>query len=249
MRSTIHEMRNQLTVSVANIEAFIDGKLAPTPERLEAVLHALRKLDALMYELRPSAASETSATKIAPVDICALIYKETVAIEATAQAAGIKLHVDRCSLRHPECSVFACDPVQVSQVIMNVLLNAIKYTGRGGTVTLYCHREPGVLALDISDSGPGVPLAERQTIFENGVRGSAAHDDSGSGLGLAVVRGIVDAHGGTVTVADSRIGGALFTIRLPGAARFDPACAHCGDLSSSLGDVTSPLHENAAPVA
>jgi two-component system, OmpR family, sensor histidine kinase BaeS len=240
MRSTVHEMRNQLTVAVANIEAFIDGKLMPTRDRLGAVLLALNKLDALMNDLRPSARSERAATNMRPVDVCALILSETIAMEATAEAAGITLDVDICTRQHLECSRFLCDAMQVSQVIKNVLLNAIKYTGRGGRVKLYCHREPGVVALEISDSGPGVPVAERQTIFESGVRGSAATIAAGSGVGLAVVRGILDAHGGTVTVADSAIGGARFVIRLPGDTSAADACISCGDRSPLLHESVTP---------
>jgi signal transduction histidine kinase len=245
MRSTVHEMRNQLTVSVANIEAFIDGKLAPTRERLEAVLHALYKLDALMSDLKP-AGSEFPPAKLQAVDVCALIYKESIAFEASAQAAGVTLSVDRCALEHAECTSFVCDPAQVSQVVTNVLLNAIKFTGRGGVVKLSCHREAGVLALDVSDNGPGIPVSERQVIFERGVRGSAANTAAGSGVGLAVVRGIVEGHGGTVTVADSRIGGALFAIRLPGvgdAFGGAGACAACGERHSAV------LQHSVAPAA
>jgi signal transduction histidine kinase len=122
------------------------------------------------------------------------------------------------------------------------LLNAIKYSGRGGFVTLYCHREPGVLALEISDSGPGVPLAERQAIFGSGVRGSAAPSVPGSGVGLAVVQGIVEAHGGTVSVAEGGSGGAVFTIRLPGIASVSSA-------RLSPDDRSSAVHESPIPIA
>jgi signal transduction histidine kinase len=118
-----------------------------------------------------------------------------------------------------------CDPVQVSQVVTNVLLNAIRHTGRGGLVTLCCHREPGVLALAISNTGPGVPVAEREATFARGVRGSTVRSVPGSGVGLAVVQGIVDAHGGTVSVTDNIPGGALFTIRLPGRVELVHASA------------------------
>jgi two-component system sensor histidine kinase BaeS len=225
MRSTIHEMRNQLTVAVGNIEAFLDGKLAPTPQRLTAVLGALHALDSLMSELPSSAGARPPAPKLEPADMCALIARESVALEATAQAAGVRLYVDQCALTHSECSVFMCDPVQVSQVVTNVLLNAIRHTGRGGLVTLCCHREPGVLALAISNTGPGVPVAEREATFARGVRGSTVRSVPGSGVGLAVVQGIVDAHGGTVSVTDNIPGGALFTIRLPGRVELVHASA------------------------
>ncbi len=227
MRSTIHEMRNQLTISVANIEAFIDGKLAPTTQRLEAVLNALHKLNVLIDDLRLVADIAAAAPKLELVDMCALVAREALALEATAHNAGIRLHVDQCALTHPECAVFTCDPVQVGQVITNMLLNAINYTGRGGTVTLYCHREPGVLAVEISDSGPGIPAAERGLIFERGVRGSAGASVAGKGLGLAVCQSLVHAHGGTIAVAESGSGGALFTIRLPGPTAPFATCTVC----------------------
>jgi signal transduction histidine kinase len=242
MRSTVHEMRNQLSVSVASLEAFIDGKLAPTPERLRAVLYALRKLEGLLLEATPGTLAAMAPPKLQPVDLCALVLREVLALEATAQAAGIRLHVDRCALTHAECSVFVCDPVQVGLVMTNILLNAIKYSGRGGTVTVYGHREPGVVALDISDTGPGIPISERQSIFECGVRGSTARSVVGSGVGLSVVQSIIHAHGGSVRVAESGSGGALFTIRLPGIS--EPAVACASD------DERSPLvHGGATPVA
>jgi signal transduction histidine kinase len=249
MRSTVHEIRNQLAVAVANIEAFIDGKLAPTPGRLGAVLQALNKVDILMDDLGPNGLVPASldqsgpalpASNMRPIDICALMESEAIAIEANAQAAGIAFDVDVCTHPHSESPHFVCDPVQVSQVIKNVLLNALKYTGRGGSVRLYGHREPGVMALEISDDGPGVPLAERQAIFERGMRGSAA-TAAGSGVGLAVVRAILDAHGGTVSVADSPSGGARFVIRLPG----DTGVA--GDTVSCVRP-SSLLHETVTPV-
>jgi hypothetical protein len=75
MRSTIHEMRNQLTVAVGNIEAFLDGKLAPTPQRLTAVLGALHALDSLMSELPSSAGARPPAPKLEPADMCALMSR------------------------------------------------------------------------------------------------------------------------------------------------------------------------------
>jgi len=227
MQSTIHEMRNQLAVAVANIEAFIDGKYKVTPERLNGVLQALLEVDVLINDLRPEAVLESSTT-MESVDICGLILSELVAMEATALAAGIELQVDRCSEKHPSCAAFTCDPGQATQIVKTVLLNAIKYTPRGGVVAVDCHHEPGVMALSVSDDGPGVLPEERLSIFRSGVRGSAASNTPGSGMGLAVVKRIVDTHGGTVTVDPSEAGGARFVIRLPGGrATLTAACSTC----------------------
>jgi signal transduction histidine kinase len=234
MRSTIHEMRNQLAVAVANIEAFIDGKLQPTPDRLGAVLQALNELDVLMTDLRsqPLVKVEHIDEKRA-IDVCALIYNETVAIEATAAAHGVNFAVKRCAAKHDACDAFLCDPARVGQAVKNVLLNAVKYTPPGGRIEVDCHREPGVLSFSVSDSGPGVPENERDLIFEPGVRGvSAGKFATGSGMGLAVVRDIVKSHGGTVSVEDGEMGGARFVVRFPGEVAAGVTCLDC-DISPS----------------
>lgn len=226
MRSTIHEIRNQLAVAVANIEAFIDRKFEPTPERLNSVLQALLEVDVLVNDLRPTAVAAQTTT-LQTVDVCALILSELTSIEPSALAAGIAVRIDRCSTKHSACLTFSCDAGQVRQIVKNVVLNAIKYTPRGGVVWVDCHREPGVLALSVSDNGPGVLPEERQSIFHEETRGSAAGTIAGSGMGLAVVKRIVDAHGGSVEVERSELGGARFIIRLPGIAANDATCAEC----------------------
>jgi signal transduction histidine kinase len=226
MQSTVHEIRNQLAVAVANVEAFIDGKIKPTPDRLNSVLQALLEVDVLIDDL-PRGASREADPVMETVDVCGLIKNELIAIEATAAAAHIELRVDRCAAIHSDCSAFLCDPGQISQILKNVLLNAIKYTPPGGFIAVDCDREPGVMALTVSDDGPGVRPAERRTIFEAGVRGSAASESPGLGTGLAVVKRIVDSHGGTVSVGPSEMGGASFIIRLPGQRKSNPGCEVC----------------------
>jgi signal transduction histidine kinase len=226
MLSTVHEIRNQLAVAVANIEAFIDGKIAPTPDRLNSVLQALLEVDVLIDDLAPGSGSEAKLN-LELVDVCKLIETELIAIEATAVAANIELRVDRCADKHAHCAAFVCDPGQVIQVVKNILLNAFKYTPPGGFVAVNCHREPGVLVLSVDDDGPGVQPDERHAIFEAGVRGSAATDGNGSGMGLSVVKRIVDRHGGAVTVQRGALGGAEFVIRLPGTLTLPVTCAQC----------------------
>lgn len=235
MQSTIHEIRNQLAVAVANIEAFIDGKFKVTPDRLNSVLQALMEVDVLINDLRPAVLA-IPPTALLPVDVCGLILSELVAIEATAAAAGIDVRVERCATSHPACTTFMCDRGQVSQIVKNVLLNAVKYTPRGGHIVIDCHREPGVMALEISDDGPGVLPEERELIFATGTRGSAAGTSSGSGIGLAIVKRIVDTHGGSIDVDRSELGGARFVIRLPGSTLANDTCRTCAPL-----DVKTPV--------
>ena len=182
MSEVVHEIRNQLTVAIANVEAFIDGKLQPTPARLMGVVSALRAVDALIDGV-PEMAVEAHAESI--VNVCTLIERETSSMEATALARDITLSFDRCAQTHASCAFFRCDPGAVRQMLKNLLINAVRYTPRGGAIHVDCHREPGVLAFTVRDDGPGVRLEERDAIFARGARGSAAGASAGSGLGLA----------------------------------------------------------------
>lgn len=217
MRTVVHEMRNQLAVAIANLEAFVDGKLAPTPNRLSAVLQALNELDVLINDLRESDESPADlASAMRTVDVCNVISNEVLAMEAQAAAKGIAFGISRCTHTHAACGSFECDPVRVGEVVNNLVANAIRYTPPGGAVHVDCHREPGVLALRVSDTGAGIRPSERERVFEPVYRGSASTGSKGSGMGLTVVREIVDTHGGTVEIEGRPEGGTTFVVHLPG---------------------------------
>ena len=100
-------------------------------------------------------------------------------------------------------------------LIDNLIENAIRHGGERVIVGL--ERDHGTLLLTVADDGPGVPAHEREHIFERFTRGAQAGNSPGSGLGLALVAQQAQMQGGDVTVGDSAAGGALFTVRLPGA--------------------------------
>ncbi len=120
-----------------------------------------------------------------------------------------------------------CDAMQMKQVVTNLVTNALKLTPAGGRVHVEVRRraptthEEGVAAramveLVVADGGPGVPEAERARIFERGVRLDRDRETPGSGIGLAVVKDVVEGHGGTVRVeASAELGGAAFVVSLP----------------------------------
>ena len=117
------------------------------------------------------------------------------------------------------------DAIRLGQAINNLLDNALKYTPAGGTVTLttMIERGPGValvspcdhLVITVADTGPGVPVAERAAIWRRLYRGDSSRSQRGLGLGLSLVKAIVEAHGGTVAITDAPRAGARFTLRLP----------------------------------
>lgn len=220
MRSVIHEIRNHLAVAIANIEAFQDGVLEPTPKRLGAVLQALGEVEALLQalprgdtEVPPELRSERRT-----VDVCDVITNEVLACEAAAREREIGFHVQQCIAHDRACARFGCDPVRVAEIVNNVISNAIRYTPPGGQIDVDCRRSAGSLTLTVTDGGPGVGGEEIERIFEDGFRGSAAGGTQGSGLGLPLVKRFVEEHGGTIEVKNVAGRGAQFTVKLPGTS-------------------------------
>ncbi len=106
------------------------------------------------------------------------------------------------------------DPAAMSRAIGNIVGNALRY---GGSARIALRRRDAALEVVVDDRGPGVPEAERDAVFAPFHRGEASRsrETGGSGLGLAVARGIVEQHGGAIAIADAPGGGARFTLRLP----------------------------------
>jgi signal transduction histidine kinase len=110
------------------------------------------------------------------------------------------------------------DRTAVREAVRNLIENAVKYGGAQGWLAVRARHDGTGVAIEVADRGPGVSGDEMQRIFEPFYRGSAAAGAPGSGLGLSLVRQIVEAHGGTVSVATGPDGrGAVFTLHLPGA--------------------------------
>ncbi len=148
-----------------------------------------------------------------PDDIRAAVETAAEQTAGAARKRGVQLDV-----RLPDVPLrIRHDPQRIGQVVANLVGNAVKFTPRGGNVTI--DLEPSVegARIVVADTGVGIDPAELPHIFERFYRGSRANEarGSGSGLGLAIVRSIVDMHGGSIVV-ESRVGeGARFTVELP----------------------------------
>jgi two-component system phosphate regulon sensor histidine kinase PhoR len=123
----------------------------------------------------------------------------------------------RASATGAECQVTG-DPRRLSQVFANLIGNAIKFTLPRGTITTSISCEPGWVEISVEDTGPGVPPQALPTLFDRYTRAAGQETVAGSGLGLMIVREVVEAHGGNVGV-ESTVGvGSRFWVRLPSAA-------------------------------
>ena len=118
------------------------------------------------------------------------------------------------SLDQPALAEIDGDAIRLSQAINNLLDNALKYTPVGGNVALATRVEADFVVITVTDNGPGVPSGEREAIFRRLYRSDTSRSRRGLGLGLSLVKAIVEAHGGTITARDAPGGGARFTMRL-----------------------------------
>lgn len=144
-------------------------------------------------------------------DLGELVSDVARMFEGIAQGKGITLSVTT------EPALAWCDAVQIKQAVVNLLTNALKLTPRGGTIALaaFAKAPRPEVEIVVSDTGPGIPLADRERVFERGVRLDRDEATPGSGLGLAVVRDVVRLHGGSVRLEEGVYGGAVFVLTLP----------------------------------
>jgi signal transduction histidine kinase len=115
----------------------------------------------------------------------------------------------------PADIVVTADRTRLEQVAANLIDNAVKYTPPGGRVEVEVRREADAAILRVRDTGPGIPADELPRIFDRLFRGDTSRAERGLGLGLSLVKAIVEAHGGKVEVSSEPGAGSVFTVRLP----------------------------------
>ena len=130
-----------------------------------------------------------------------------------AQSALANHHVALNIARHLPLVEF--DATLIERVLYNLIENACKYTPPGSTVTVAADVAGGNLVVSVSDDGPGIPSGQEEAIFEKFTRGTRESTTPGVGLGLAISRAIVEAHGGRISAGNVPAGGARLTFTLP----------------------------------
>ena len=165
-----------------------------------------------------------------PESVSGVVDSALSAFEPNRLREQVNLSVDVA----PELPPVMADREMMSQALLNLLHNAVKYGGEDRSIELVCGRQNGRVAISVRDHGPGIPRKERHRIFERFYRidDRLSRTQEGSGLGLAIVRHVVQAHGGRVVVRNRPRGGAEFQILLPVAnGRADPTADTHEDLS------------------
>ncbi|WP_327010702.1 HAMP domain-containing histidine kinase [Dactylosporangium sp. NBC_01737] len=207
-----HELRTPLAALQAGLEELRDGLQPADPARLAGLHDQSLRLGRVVEDLAELSAAESAALSLRPadVDVTTVVARAVDGQEPHLRSAGLHVHRDL----HPPVIVHA-DPDRLHQAVTNLFTNATRYCRPGDQVHIHVDAVDGQARIQITDTGPGIGPADLPHVFDRLWRGAGTRSVAGAGIGLAVVRELVTAHGGTIH-ATSRPGhGTTFTIRLP----------------------------------
>ncbi len=209
-----HELRTPLTALDGYVEGLIDGVFEPTPELLGSLSEELRRLHRLADDLSDLSRVQELGLALRPAaaDLAELAGLAATRLAPQFQDAQIALVVD-VGTRVP----VHVDIDRISQVLTNLLGNALVATPTGGSVTATALRTPRGAEVLVADTGVGLSEQDLERVFERFYRAPGRpRRSAGSGIGLTIARGIARAHGGDVTASSPGVGrGATFTLVLP----------------------------------
>ncbi|MFN4291881.1 MAG: ATP-binding protein [Permianibacter sp.] len=221
MADISHEFRTPLALMQGKIEAMQDGVLPSDAATLHSLHDATRRLSRMVDDLYHVALADTGALRLElqTFDMRQLLEQALQDNAAQLQAAGL-----RVQLEGDAPLLLRADRQRLRQVLDNLLHNSCRYTDAGGVIRVTLHRHGEQMQLLLEDSSPGVPAAALPQLFQRffRVEGSRSRDAGGSGLGLSVVKAIIQAHGGNVSAAPSSLGGLAIQIELPVQAFAEP---------------------------
>ncbi|MEZ4861591.1 MAG: ATP-binding protein [Caldilineaceae bacterium] len=210
-----HELRNPLMVMIGYLEAMRDEVLQPTPERLNTMYDEALHLQRLVADLRTLSLADAGELSLQREQVTPqeLLTRVADAYHAQAQPKQITLVVNTAT----NLPAVAVDPERIGQVLNNLVSNALRYTPAQGQITLGATAQNGAVALTVADNGAGIPTAALPHVFDRFYRADPARQQSSgeSGLGLAIARSIVTAHGGAIAVTSTPGAGSTFTVTLP----------------------------------
>jgi signal transduction histidine kinase len=214
-----HELRTPLTAIIGYLDLVFDGRDELTDDQhqfLDVVdrnaRRLLRLVDDMLFTAQVEAGRPPPGLEWGRVELAEVLVDALDAAQPGARARGIELarQIDTA----PVCRG---DRDRLGQVVDNLVANALKFTPEGGRVSVRLTSSNGEATVEVSDSGPGVPVDDQARLFEPFFRSADAIDRAvpGAGLGLSIVKAIVEAHEGRIGVRSDPTGGATFVLALP----------------------------------
>jgi len=207
-----HELRTPLSVIRAHVEGMADGVYEPSAEHLELIADEASVMGRLLDDLQLLSNAEAGALRLhrERVEPRELLTSAESAFQTQAGEAGVTLVVDV----EEDLPVVDVDPIRIGEVISNLVANALRHTPSNGTITLAAAREGGGVRLSVTDTGGGIASEELPNVFD---RFAKSAESRGAGLGLAIAKSLVQAHGGTISAESEPGQGATIRFVLPQA--------------------------------
>ncbi|MEU6125860.1 ATP-binding protein [Streptomyces sp. NPDC047123] len=209
-----HELRTPLSNIRGWLEAAEDGVVDTDPELVTSLLEEALLLQHIVDDLQDLAAADAGTLRLhrEPVRAAEIADQVAAAHQARADAAGVRLRAT--AFGDPWVTA---DPLRLRQAIGNLVSNAVRHTPEGGSVRVSCRTTPDAVLIEVADTGTGIDPDDLPHVFDRFWRAdkSRTRATGGSGLGLSIVRKLVEAHEGTVTAESVPGKGSLFTVRLP----------------------------------
>jgi len=207
-----HELRTPLTTIEGYVEGLLDGVFEPTPEMLAAWDREIRRLKRLTEDLGALSRAEEGAQPLdfEELDVTRLVTQVIEHLRGQFDVKGVAVEIETGE----ELSVRG-DRDRISQVLINVIGNALAYTPPGGRVSVETRSEGPNAVVRVTDTGLGLTPEQQTQVFERFYRVDHS-SPGGTGIGLTIARGIVRQHGGDITATSAGLGeGATFVIRIP----------------------------------
>jgi two-component system, OmpR family, sensor histidine kinase BaeS len=206
-----HELRTPLTILRGMTEALVDEIVTPDHATLASLHEEVLRLTRLVGDLETLAAADAAGLRleVAPVDL-AQVARAVLDLAAPSGGAA-----DLAVTAELAPATVGGDEARLRQAVTTLVANALAYTPVGGSVTVRTRIDPEHAIVEVLDTGPGIDGDDLPHLFERFYRGRRTAGVAGSGIGLAVARELVTAHGGTITAENRDGGGAAFVVRLP----------------------------------
>lgn len=219
MRKVAHELKEPLAAIQMLLRAVLDGFAGEFPERsrdfMERAERRARELSLVTQDLLNLSRAREGRVAVEAAEV--RLDELVEAIVATMQDAAARAGVTVTTEIAPAIEPIEGDPAGLQQLLGNLVSNAIRYTPRGGRVTIRLRETDGRLRVEVADTGIGIPADDLHRIFDEFYRAAnaRAHTGDGTGLGLAIVKAVAEQHGGSVSVETTVGGGTCFTVELP----------------------------------
>jgi signal transduction histidine kinase len=210
-----HELKTPISALRAHLENLLDGVERPDRETLQTMLQQADRLTRLVEQLLDLSRLESGDMPLEREQVALAPLVSEVLREVEVSRSGRPVTIQ--SAMASDLPLVWADRERVHQVLLNLLDNALRFTPPGGGVTVSANRVNGRCEVRVADTGPGIPPEHLPFVFERFYRvdTSRSRGDGGTGIGLAIARSVVEAHGGRIW-AESEVGkGSVFTFELP----------------------------------